>query len=74
MKTVIRICLIGVIWAMAIITEIALLFAGLVSQGHDKGRLISIALLVVIVPSLAYGLHIGVNKLFGQVKRQSADK
>ena len=74
LKTMFRLSVIVLIWAVAIVTEMALLFAGLVSQGHDKGRLITIALLVVLTPSIAYGLHIGINHLFGVVKRQPSER
>lgn len=48
-------------WAIVALTEIFLLTAGLVSQGHDKGRLIPIAFFVILVPALGYLVHRFVN-------------
>ena len=56
--------LIALIWLMVILIELFLLFAGLISQGHDKGRLISIAVAVIIIPTIGYGAHMLVKKLF----------
>lgn len=52
------------IWLIVAFTECFLLFAGLISQGHDKGRLISIAIAVIIVPVIGYGLHRFVTLFF----------
>ena len=51
------------IWLIVLFAELFLLFAGLISQGHDKGRLISIAVAVIIIPVIGYGLHQLVKKL-----------
>ena len=53
----IRFLLYGIIWLVTAIIELSLLFAGLISQGHDRAKLIIIALVIVCLPALAYGLH-----------------
>ena len=53
---------------MVIFIELFLLFAGLISQGHDKGRLISIAVAVIIIPAIGYGAQLLVQKLFQSAK------
>ena len=54
---------ITLIWLIVVFAEFFLLFAGLISQGHDKGRLISIAIAVIIIPVIGYALHQLVKKL-----------
>ena len=63
-----RNALIALIWLMVIFIELFLLFAGLISQGHDKGRLISIAVAVIIIPAIGYGAQLLVQKLFQSAK------
>jgi len=60
--------LIALIWLMVVFIELFLLFAGLISQGHDKGRLISIAVAVIIIPAMGYGAQLLVQKLFPSAK------
>jgi len=46
-----RLLLLTINWLIIALAEILLLTAGLVSPGHDKGRLIPIAFLVIIMPN-----------------------
>ena len=61
---IIRLLLYSIIWLITAITEFSLLFAGLVSQGHDRFRLILIALAIVCLPVIAYLLHRAVRAIF----------
>lgn len=70
MTAIIRAFCLFVIWGMTAFIELFLLSAGLISQGHDKGRLISLAAAVIITPAIAYGLHRLV--LFTLPKKNSA--
>lgn len=70
MTAIIRGFCLFVIWGMTAFIELFLLSAGLISQGHDKGRLISLAAAVIITPAIAYGLHRLV--LFTLPKKNSA--
>jgi len=64
MKTFIQLTLYGIIWLLVLIIEVALLFSGLVAQGHDKPRLVMLALAAVCLPVIGYGLHRAVIFLF----------
>ena len=56
--------LITINWLIVLLAEILLLTAGLISPGHDKGRLIPIALFVILVPAVGYGVHLFIKWLF----------
>lgn len=64
MKKFIRLALYAIIWILAAIVEFALIFSGFIAQGHDKARLIVLALAIVCLPVLAYGLHRVVRFIF----------
>ena len=49
--------IITLIWLIAGLAELFVLSAGLLSDGHDRGRLIPLAIAVVIIPVIAYGCH-----------------
>ena len=49
--------IITLIWLFAGLAELFVLSAGLLSDGHDRGRLIPLAIAVVIIPVIAYGCH-----------------
>ena len=53
----VRILLLTINWLIVVLAELLLMTAGLISQGHDKGRLIPIAFAVIVVPAAGYGLH-----------------
>lgn len=55
--TLFRNLLLTVLWITIALLEILLLTAGLISQGHDKARLIPIAFAVIVVPAIGYGIH-----------------
>lgn len=55
--TYLRYFLLTVNWLIVGLAELLLMTAGLVSQGHDKGRLIPIAFFVIVVPAIGYGVH-----------------
>ena len=57
MTSFLRYGLLTMNWLIIAFGELLLLTAGLVSQGHDKGRLIPIALAVIILPVMGYGIH-----------------
>lgn len=59
-----RILLLTINWLIIALAEILLLTAGLVSPGHDKGRLIPIALMVIVLPLIGYGMARFINWLF----------
>lgn len=52
-----RIVLLSCNWLIIGLAELLLLTAGLVSPGHDKGRLIPIAFFVIVMPVIGYGIH-----------------
>lgn len=52
-----RIFLLSFNWLIIGLGEILLLTAGLISPGHDKGRLIPIAFFVIVLPVIGYGIH-----------------
>ena len=64
MKKFIRLALYVIIWILAAIVEFALIFSGLIAQGHDKTRLIVLALAIVCLPVLAHGLYRVVRFIF----------
>ena len=68
-----RLILLTINWLIIILAEILLLTAGLVSPGHDKGRLIPIALMVIIMPLIGYGIARFINWLFAPKSQNQAD-
>ena len=57
MTSFLRYGLLAMNWLIIAFGELLLLTAGLVSPGHDKGRLIPIAFAVIILPVIGYGIH-----------------
>lgn len=60
-------------WLIIALSELLLLTAGLVSPGHDKGRLIPIAFFVIVMPVIGYGLHRFIMWLFAPKKAPRTD-
>ena len=54
---ILRVILLSFNWLVIALGEMLLLTAGLISPGHDKGRLIPIAFFVIILPVIGYGIH-----------------
>lgn len=65
--------LLTVNWFIIVCAELLLLTAGLISQGHDKGRLIPIAFFVIVVPVIGYGIHKLIAKIFISMSKRNAN-
>lgn len=50
-------------WVVIALAEMIVLMAGLIAPGHDKARLIPLALAVIILPVIGYGVHLFINWL-----------
>lgn len=50
-------------WVVIALAEMIVLMAGLIAPGHDKARLIPLALAVIILPVIGYGVHLFMNWL-----------
>ena len=68
-----RILLLTINWLIIALAEILLLTAGLVSPGHDKGRLIPIAFLVIVMPLIGYGIARFINWLFSATSQKQTN-
>lgn len=68
-----RLLLLTINWLIIALAEILLLTAGLVSPGHDKGRLIPIALVVIIMPVIGYGMARFINWLFAPKSQKQSN-
>lgn len=60
-------------WLIIALSELLLLTAGLISPGHDKGRLIPIAFFVIVMPVIGYGVHRFIIWLFTTKKAPHTD-
>ena len=61
-------------WVIVALAVLLLLTAGLVSPGHDKGRLIPIAFFVIVIPVIGYGIHRFILWLFALKTDSEKDK
>ena len=64
-----RIFLLSCNWLIIGLAELLLLTAGLISPGHDKGRLIPIAFFVIVMPVIGYGIHRFITWCFAPKKK-----
>lgn len=60
-------------WMIIAASELLLLTAGLISPGHDKGRLIPIAFFVIVMPVIGYGIHRFITWLLAGKPAQDQD-
>ena len=70
---ILRYSLLTINWLSIALMELLLLTAGLISPGHDNGRLIPIAFAVIVVPVIGYALHRLINWLTGHKKADNSN-